>query len=39
MGFRVVAIARGAEKEPFAKRLGAHYYIDSKASDPVAALQ
>jgi D-arabinose 1-dehydrogenase-like Zn-dependent alcohol dehydrogenase len=39
IGFRVVAIARGAEKEPFAKQLGAHYYIDSKAGDPVAALQ
>jgi propanol-preferring alcohol dehydrogenase len=39
MGFRVAAIARGAEKEPLAKKLGAHHYIDSKAGDPVAALQ
>ena len=33
MGFEVVAIARGKEKEPLAKELGAHHYIDSKASD------
>jgi propanol-preferring alcohol dehydrogenase len=33
MGFEVVAIARGTEKEPLAKKLGAHHYIDSKASD------
>jgi D-arabinose 1-dehydrogenase-like Zn-dependent alcohol dehydrogenase len=33
MGFEVVAIARGAEKGPLAKELGAHHYIDSKASD------
>jgi propanol-preferring alcohol dehydrogenase len=39
MGFRVVAVARGAEKEPLAKKLGAHHYIDSKAGDPAAALQ
>jgi alcohol dehydrogenase, propanol-preferring len=39
MGFRVAAIARGAEKEPFAKELGAHHYIDSTAGDPAAALQ
>jgi len=39
MGFRVAAIARGSEKEPLAKQLGAHHYIDSKASDPAAALQ
>jgi alcohol dehydrogenase, propanol-preferring len=38
MGFRVAAIARGPEKEPLAKQLGAHHYIDSKAGDPVAAL-
>jgi D-arabinose 1-dehydrogenase-like Zn-dependent alcohol dehydrogenase len=28
-GFRTVAIARGADKEPLAKQLGAHLYIDS----------
>lgn len=39
MGFRVVAIARGKEKEDLAKKLGAHHYIDSGAQDPVAALQ
>ena len=33
MGFEVVAIARGKDKEPLAKELGAHHYIDSKASD------
>ena len=39
MGFEVVAIARGADKAELAKRLGAHHYIDSAATDPVAALQ
>src|SRR5579862_9802211 len=29
MGFRTVAIARGADKGPLAKKLGAHAYIDS----------
>ena len=38
MGFRVAAVARGAEKEPLAKQLGAHHYIDSTATDPAAAL-
>ena len=33
MGFEVVAIARGTEKGPLAKELGAHHYIDSTASD------
>jgi D-arabinose 1-dehydrogenase-like Zn-dependent alcohol dehydrogenase len=39
MGFRVAAIARGAEKAPLARELGAHHYIDSRSEDPVAALQ
>jgi D-arabinose 1-dehydrogenase-like Zn-dependent alcohol dehydrogenase len=39
MGFRVAAIARGAEKAPIARDLGAHHYIDSRAEDPVSALQ
>ena len=39
MGFCVVAIARGAEKERLARQLGAHHYIDSQAEDPAAALQ
>jgi D-arabinose 1-dehydrogenase-like Zn-dependent alcohol dehydrogenase len=30
MGFRTVAIARGQEKEPLSKQLGAHHYIDSE---------
>jgi D-arabinose 1-dehydrogenase-like Zn-dependent alcohol dehydrogenase len=33
MGFEVAAIARGKDKEPLAKQLGAHHYIDSKAVD------
>jgi propanol-preferring alcohol dehydrogenase len=39
MGFRTVAIARGAKKGEFAKQLGAHHYIDSTAEDAGAALQ
>ncbi len=38
MGFKTVAIARGKDKEAFAKQLGAHHYIDSRASDPAAEL-
>jgi D-arabinose 1-dehydrogenase-like Zn-dependent alcohol dehydrogenase len=33
MGFNTVAIARGKEKEELAKKLGAHHYIDSQASN------
>ena len=39
MGFRTVAIARGMDKEPLARKLGAAFYIDSKAQDPAAELQ
>jgi D-arabinose 1-dehydrogenase-like Zn-dependent alcohol dehydrogenase len=39
MGFRTVAIARGQDKEPLAKKLGAWKYIDSQTSDPAAELQ
>jgi len=39
MGFRTVAIARGQDKEPLARELGAHYYIDSQAGDVSEALQ
>lgn len=39
MGFRTVAIARGADKAQAAKALGAHRYIDSQAEDPAQALQ
>ncbi len=38
MGFKTVAIARGNDKEPLAKRLGAHHYIDSHAQDVAAEL-
>ena len=38
MGFNTVAIARGKDKEAFARKLGAHHYIDSQASDPAAEL-
>ncbi len=38
MGFRTVAIARGADKEPLSRQLGAFHYIDSQASDPAAEL-
>ncbi len=38
MGFNVVAIARGAEKEELAKKLGARRYIDSNTSDVGAEL-
>jgi len=38
MGFKTVGIARGADKEPLARRLGAHHYIDSQAQDPAAEL-
>jgi D-arabinose 1-dehydrogenase-like Zn-dependent alcohol dehydrogenase len=39
MGFRPVAIARGKEKEPLARSLGAQHYIDSDAGDPSRTLQ
>jgi D-arabinose 1-dehydrogenase-like Zn-dependent alcohol dehydrogenase len=39
LGFKTVAIARGADKAPLAQQLGAHHYIDSQAEDPAAALQ
>ena len=38
MGFRTVAIARGQDKEPLAKKLGAWRYIDSQSQDPAAEL-
>jgi alcohol dehydrogenase/propanol-preferring alcohol dehydrogenase len=38
MGFRAVGIARGRDKEPMAKELGASAYIDSRGQDPAAAL-
>ena len=38
MGFRTVAIGRGADKQPLAKKLGAHDYIDTSAAPPAQAL-
>jgi propanol-preferring alcohol dehydrogenase len=38
MGFRTVGIARGRDKEPLARKLGAHHYIDSQAQDVAAEL-
>ena len=38
-GYRTVAIARGADKAPLAKQLGAHVYIDSTTQDFAAELQ
>lgn len=38
MGFRTVAIARGPDKGPLARQLGAHEYVDSQSEDPSAAL-
>jgi D-arabinose 1-dehydrogenase-like Zn-dependent alcohol dehydrogenase len=38
MGYETVAIARGKGKEPLARKLGAHHYIDSAAQDPAKAL-
>ena len=39
LGYRTVAIARGADKADFARQLGAHDYIDSTVADPAGALQ
>jgi D-arabinose 1-dehydrogenase-like Zn-dependent alcohol dehydrogenase len=39
MGFHTIGIARGKDKEPHARRLGATGYIDSQAQDPAAELQ
>src|SRR5271156_6605209 len=39
MGFETIAINRGTAKADDARKLGAHHYIDSTASDPAEALQ
>ncbi len=39
MGFDTVAIARGADKEALARKLGARHYIDSQSADVAAELQ
>jgi len=38
-GYRVAAIGRGPENGALAKKLGAHVYIDSKATKPAEELQ
>jgi D-arabinose 1-dehydrogenase-like Zn-dependent alcohol dehydrogenase len=38
MGFKTVAIARGKDKEAFAKKLGAAHYIDSQEKNPAEEL-
>ena len=39
MGFEVVAIDRGDDRAELSKKLGAHHYIDSSATDVAKALQ
>jgi D-arabinose 1-dehydrogenase-like Zn-dependent alcohol dehydrogenase len=39
MGFQTVAIARGADKEPLARKLGAAHYIDSAATNAAQELK
>ena len=39
LGFRTVAIGRGRDREPLARQLGAHDYIDAGAVDAAAELQ
>ncbi len=39
MGFRTVAIGRGADKDAFVRKLGAHDYIDGGVSAPAESLQ
>ncbi|HEY3626357.1 MAG TPA: alcohol dehydrogenase [Terracidiphilus sp.] len=38
-GYRTVAVARGQDKGPLAKQLGAHVYVDSTTQDPAKELQ
>jgi D-arabinose 1-dehydrogenase-like Zn-dependent alcohol dehydrogenase len=38
-GYRTVAIARGKDKAPLAKQLGAHIYVDSTSQDPAKELK
>src|SRR4029450_13114217 len=39
MGVHTGGMARGKDKEPLARQLGASIYIDSQAQDPAAELQ
>ena len=38
-GYRTIAVARGQDKAPLARQLGAHDYIDSTTQDPAKELQ
>jgi D-arabinose 1-dehydrogenase-like Zn-dependent alcohol dehydrogenase len=38
MGFKTVAIARGKDKEPLVRKLGASHYIDNQTQDAAAEL-
>jgi D-arabinose 1-dehydrogenase-like Zn-dependent alcohol dehydrogenase len=38
LGFRTVAIARGADKEALSRKLGAHHFIDNATEDVAAEL-
>jgi len=35
MGFRTIAVGRGADKQALAKKLGAHDYVDSNSGPPL----
>ena len=39
MGFRTFAIGRGKDKEPLARKLGAHHFVDTASGDPANELQ
>ncbi|MEU3062679.1 alcohol dehydrogenase [Streptomyces subrutilus] len=39
LGFETIAIARGTDKEPLARELGAHHYVDSTAGKVADALK
>ncbi len=39
MGFQTIALGRGKDKEPLAKRLAAQHYFDSNVIDPIKELQ
>ncbi|HEX4340529.1 MAG TPA: alcohol dehydrogenase [Polyangiaceae bacterium] len=39
MGFRTVAVSRGADKEKLARELGAHEYVDTEKGDAAELLQ
>lgn len=39
MGFKTIAISAGKDKEPLAKKLGAHVYINAENENPAAILK